>query len=796
MIDGWFLAATTTPTLQVLQRPEQQELCQARLAQLLMLAYRCDLTPGVLVRALGPALHGDHRAAALEQNRSLYQHILTPELFQHLQRVLQVGAPHRLVEHSSWENREAFISAGNHGSAQKGAALLDDCANKDERNLHALALPAWINRFIPHLQCSPMAVLEKEGKSPRPIFDGSFRPGLDYFSVNDATDVTDEWVITYGSAAASYLRWIWNLRITYPQEPIYQYFDDVKSAFRHILLHPDVVGAHGSRTERDVLMLALAAVFGKTDSPPEYMICANARAALAETLQSVGKDLLDPPYAFELTLPWLTLPSERPFVSAEACALNEGVLSGASLRERKLTPHHPFVDDTCLADIRSQLPHAIHASLQSLFMTLGYPQAGRTEALSVEKFGEVQCAEVQTQLGVLVDTRAMTISLPEKKFDRISSLLQKTWHPGRKQFRPLEAARLLGLLRHACVAAWWGKYTFLALQTQLNLALRRECARQRTLLEKNRPPDAPPLTARERDAFYRKWRSVLREVEHSKSDRWLMSNNKQEWPMGFRVNWKKMAKCNISKDLREELNFLTYLFKDPQRRFWKTPIAQSVLRMAHFHAYSDASLEGLGAVCIHLRFLMRLSIRQDVYRRTKRFIDGGPDLITINELELAAGILAFAAVRLAVMQGRHENCSAWPVLQLWLDNITARKFINKGTTNSPRARALLRILALLTRGSPVSLNAEFVPGVENVIADALSRSASSFDNHPSHAFNAFFSEFPQTRGFDLYQPSSALISAIWYALLEGRLPARLLQRTREQRGVDAAFLGRFVEIEV
>ena len=114
-----------------------------------MLAYRCDLTPGVLVRALGPALHGDHRVAALEQNRSLYQHILTPELFQHLQRVLQVGAPHRLVEHSSWENREAFISAGNHGSAQKGAPLLDDCANKDERNLHALALPAWINRFIP-----------------------------------------------------------------------------------------------------------------------------------------------------------------------------------------------------------------------------------------------------------------------------------------------------------------------------------------------------------------------------------------------------------------------------------------------------------------------------------------------------------------------------------------------------------------------------------------------------------------------------------------------------------------------
>ena len=205
VVDGWFLASSTTPSLQVQHRPQQKSLCQARLAHLLMLAFRCDLTPGVLVRALGPALHGDHRIASLAANSSLFRKILTPELYQHLHRVLKIGAPHRLVEHGSWENREAFVAAGNHRSAKKGAQLLDDCANKDERSLHALALPAWANRFLPHLQCSPMAVLEKPGKNPRPIFDGCFRPGLDYFSVNDVTDVSDEWVITYGTAAASYL---------------------------------------------------------------------------------------------------------------------------------------------------------------------------------------------------------------------------------------------------------------------------------------------------------------------------------------------------------------------------------------------------------------------------------------------------------------------------------------------------------------------------------------------------------------------------------------------------------------
>ena len=94
----------------------------------------------------------------------------------------------------------------------------------------------------------------------------------------------------------------------------------MKSAFRHILLHPDVVGAHGSRTETDVLMLALAAIFGKTYSPPEYMICANARAGLAEALQQFGGKLLDPPYAFEEKLPWVTLATTIHCVQAKACA--------------------------------------------------------------------------------------------------------------------------------------------------------------------------------------------------------------------------------------------------------------------------------------------------------------------------------------------------------------------------------------------------------------------------------------------------------------------------------------------
>ena len=85
----------------------------------------------------------------------------------------------------------------------------------------------------------------------------------------------------------------------------------------------------------------------------------------------------------------------------------------------KLTPHHPFVDNTCLANTRKGLPGAIHASLQALFMTFGYFREDRVAALSVEKFQEVVCGERQIQLGVFIDTRNMTVALPKDKYRHI-----------------------------------------------------------------------------------------------------------------------------------------------------------------------------------------------------------------------------------------------------------------------------------------------------------------------------------------------------------------------------------------
>ena len=124
--------------------------------------------------------------------------------------------------------------------------------------------------------------------------------------------------------------------------------------------------------------------------------------------------------------------------------------------------------------------------------------------------------------------------------------------------------------------------------------------------------------------------------------------------------------------------------------------------------------------------------------------------------------------------------------------MTAKKYMAKGTTNTPTGRALLRILAWLTRLSEVSLNAQHIPGIFNKEADMLSREPEKFDMCPAEQFNTFFTLFPQTAGYEIYQPDPKLLSVIWYALLNKNLPDRLLAKMRTREIDEKSTLGCFV----
>ena len=96
--------------------------------------------------------------------------------------------------------------------------------------------------------------------------------------------------IIYGSAFIRHLESIWNLRITYPDEDILLFDDDVKGAFRHTKYHPDVASAFSFIIEK-FLYIPLGSTFGSVTSPSDFEPIARARTHLAEFL-SDRRDLL------------------------------------------------------------------------------------------------------------------------------------------------------------------------------------------------------------------------------------------------------------------------------------------------------------------------------------------------------------------------------------------------------------------------------------------------------------------------------------------------------------------------
>ena len=112
-------------------------------------------------------------------------------------------------------------------------------------------------------------------------------------------------------------------------------------------------------------------------------------------------------------------------------------------------PHSMFVDDNIVANLRGCILADINASIESLFLLLGFPdEALRPMAIALDKFMDLPLSHLRLQLGFMLDTRSMRVYLPQAKVDALLVQLD-LFCAGKKTFLPLEAAALLGVLIHA-----------------------------------------------------------------------------------------------------------------------------------------------------------------------------------------------------------------------------------------------------------------------------------------------------------------------------------------------------------
>jgi len=137
--------------------------------------------------------------------------------------------------------------------------------------------------FIHHAHLTPQGMVDlcKVHKTPCPIFDSLFWPQPWCMAINDWTHKSNEPCLVFPAAFQCFCTYLYNLRITYPEEELYAADDDCSGAFCINKYHPNMVPMH-CYLIADVLAAATGTTFGDNTSPGNWEPIARARQELAQ----------------------------------------------------------------------------------------------------------------------------------------------------------------------------------------------------------------------------------------------------------------------------------------------------------------------------------------------------------------------------------------------------------------------------------------------------------------------------------------------------------------------------------
>jgi hypothetical protein len=339
----------------------------------------------------------------------------------------------------------------------------------------------------------------------------------------------------------------------------------------------------------------------------------------------------------------------------------------------------------------------------------------------------------------------MTISIPEDKRKELLDNLTKKWGPAssRTYFTLTEAAELLGVLVSMCRVCPWGIFLFQNLYHAMYATLSNNAARLWQTQEFRDNVALRDLHGRHPtdSSKFRFFSSkVARAIYHFKS------------------------KTYLSAAVREELAFITHIFSRPDIYKWESPIAYLIPREQDYDTYQDSCLRGAGGFSPSLRFWWIVVWSDEIFRRTGLQRDD-KHRISINLLEYAAIIIGLAGSILAWEMLPADTRPTTPLLLLWTDNTTAKSWTKKiSGIKTPQGRTLARIFAHLLMFSDVGIEADYIEGEKNVIADYLSRIrlSNDFDSFSFHNLQTKFACLKSSRHF---QPSNELVLLLTTALL-------------------------------
>jgi hypothetical protein len=88
-------------------------------------------------------------------------------------------------------------------------------------------------------------------------------------AINDMTNKMNEPPLYFPKTLKEFFTWLWNLRISYPDQEIYIGDDDATGAFQHVKYNPNLVSLHASLV-RNWLFMSAGQTFGDTACPQNW----------------------------------------------------------------------------------------------------------------------------------------------------------------------------------------------------------------------------------------------------------------------------------------------------------------------------------------------------------------------------------------------------------------------------------------------------------------------------------------------------------------------------------------------
>jgi hypothetical protein len=177
------------------------------------------------------------------------------------------------------------------------------------------------------------------------------------------------------------------------------------------------------------------------------------------------------------------LDPNTPTPPAVACKINAGIVAADGIKMN--LPARIYVDDVLLlGHSKWQILMKLAALVKANFVVMGEPDTTvRHCPLAMDKWEALVIEPVQTMLGLVINRYQLTVGIPSNYLNEVLSLLNNTWHCGRKQFTISKAQTLRGKLGHLAQGATWIFHLLSHLYASIAYALSKN---KRLLLESSR----------------------------------------------------------------------------------------------------------------------------------------------------------------------------------------------------------------------------------------------------------------------------------------------------------------------